>query len=792
MAEWILTSSLLIVIVLAVRALFRGRMGLRLRYALWLLVLLRLLVPGTVFQTGLSVLNYVPLPQTAAAQAQPSQSGGSPSAPEAEPMPVRPEGEAEPRPSGPAAAPDSAPAGAADWRGVLTAVWLGGAGVLAAALLACNLRFYLRLRRMRRAHPIPGIAVPVYVACGLPSPCLYGFPRPAVYLTPAAAGEPELLGHVLRHELTHRRHGDHIWAVLRAAALALHWYNPLVWLAAVLSRRDGELACDEGALQGADDRERAAYGRTLIRLVTARPSAGELLCCATTMTAGTSSLKERIAMIARKPRTLAAVLAAVALLAGLAVGCTFTGGRSDAWEPLSEEELAYFNGDGFFNGGYLNIRNQFLSSTYAAPEEIDLFQLFYCGDGDADDAAPPDGVDPVALEAAMLAAEGGDDPDCPATILTTAQMDKVLEEYLGLTLAETGQVGLEHFTYLPDFDVYFCYHGDTNYRGSVTFTGGERRGELVRLTYHDTFLGDGYKQVTLRERGEGWQFVSNLAVQAEERLPLESGLAALPAELVDKVVVVEKNDLKSYNSGVLATYYYAPDYNTEWGGQLLQVGRYSQVGFEQSYYSWELTGGWSYLGRSGDWYYACHSPTDVNFNLDHYDDYHATGTALRAWLEELAGAAELTPMEEDTFYQRVTGSLSYPGGEHLRVSYRPYYGLSGYGEKAENTVYTLVLSQPAAQGEGGIWCVDRWVDQNGTRYLVVPEADQPMDDYYAALQIACDAGDRPDLREPAAVALAFEEAWSGRDLSLEAFQVEGPCGLDELWNLPLAVAEVGP
>ena len=693
MAEWILTSSLLIVIVLAVRALFRGRMGLRLRYALWLLVLLRLLVPGTVFQTGLSVLNYVPLSQTAAAQAQPSQSGGSPSAPEAEPMPVRPEGEAEPRPSGPAAAPDSAPAGAADWRGVLTAVWLGGAGVLAAALLACNLRFYLRLRRMRRTHPIPGVAVPVYVARGLPSPCLYGFPRPAVYLTPAAAGEPELLGHVLRHELTHRRHGDHIWAVLRAAALALHWYNPLVWLAAVLSRRDGELACDEGALQGADDRERAAYGRTLIRLVTARPSAGELLCCATTMTAGTSSLKERIAMIARKPRT--------------------------------------------------------------------------------------------------LAAEGGDDPDCPATILTTAQMDKVLEEYLGLTLAETGQVGLEHFTYLPDFDVYFYYHGDTNYRGSVTFTGGERRGELVRLAYDDTFMGDGYKQVTLRERGEGWQFVSNLAVQTEEKVPLESGLAALPAELADKVVVTGPGDVTEDGSGVLATYYYAPDYNTDWGGLLLQVGRYSQVGFEQSYYSWELTGGWAYLGRSGDWYYACHSPTDVNFDPDHYGDYHDTGAALMAWLEGLAGGAGLTPMEEDTFYQRVTGPLSYPDGEHVTVRYYPYYGLSGYEEVAD-TVYTLVLSQPATQGERGIWCVDRWMDQNGTRYLVVPETDQPMDDYYAALQDACDAGERPDLLDPVAVALAFEESRTDRTLSPKAFQVEGPCGLDELWNLPLAVAEVGP
>ena len=181
----------------------------------------------------------------------------------------------------------------------------------------------------------------------------------------------------------------------------------------------------------------------------------------------------------------------------------------------------------------------------------------------------------------------------------------------------------------------------------------------------------------------------------------------------------------------------------------------------------------------------------MNFDPDHYGDYHDTGAALMAWLEGLAAGAGLTPMEEDTFYQRVNGVLSYPHGEHLRVSYRPYYGLSGYEEVAD-TVYTLVLSQPAAQGERGIWCVDRWMDQNGTRYLVVPETDQPMDDYYAALQDACDAGDRPDLLDPVAVALAFEESRTDRTLSPKAFQVEGPCGLDELWNLPLAVAEVGP
>lgn len=54
-------SSLLIMTMLVVRVLFRGRMDLRLWYALWLLVLLHLLVPDTVFRTGLSVLSYMSL-----------------------------------------------------------------------------------------------------------------------------------------------------------------------------------------------------------------------------------------------------------------------------------------------------------------------------------------------------------------------------------------------------------------------------------------------------------------------------------------------------------------------------------------------------------------------------------------------------------------------------------------------------------------------------------------------------------------------------------------------------------
>lgn len=785
MTEWIITSSLLILIVLLVRRLFRGRLSLRLQYALWLVVLVRLLIPGTVAQTGLSVLNYLPRPGAEVSQATviaPADGGGAvqinPAGPAESGETVLPAAPAEPAEGGEAVPPAPAPL---PWRSVLKGVWLAGVAAVAAALVLSNLRFYLRLRRVRRAHPIPGLAVPVYVARGLPSPCLYGFPRPAVYLTPAAAEDPAVLGHVLSHELTHRRHGDHVWAVLRGAALALHWYNPLVWLSAALSKRDGELACDEGALRHADDPTRAAYGRALIRLVTTKPALTDLLCCATTMTAGKSGLKERITMIARRPRTLLTAFAAAAFIVGLAVGCTFTGGRSDTWEPLSDEELAWFNGDEFFNGDYLNIRNQFLSSTYENPEDVDLFELFYCGDGTEQGELSPE----------ISAAIGAEDAPSPATVLTTAQMDGVLEEYLGLTLAETNQVGLDHFTYLPEYDIYYDFHGDTNYRGSVTFQSGERNGNLVRLTYRDGWLADGSgpAQVTLREHGDSWQFVSNLAVEEGDSVPLESRLAALPGSLPDRVVVVEPGDVTEDGSGVLASYYYEPDYNTEWGGWMLDVARYTPVEFEQAYYTWDQIGGASYLGRDADWYYVCLTPTDVNFDPEHYEDYQSTGAELLTWLEGLADGAGLTPMEEDLFYQRVSMNLSYPEGEHYTVLYYPYYGMSGYEDQAD-TVYTLILSQPVTQGETGIWCVDRWYDDAGNKHLVIPESGQTMDEYYAGLQAACDEGHRPGLLDPMQVALEFEQAYTDRELSLDAFTLEGPTDIAETFDLYLATAEV--
>jgi hypothetical protein len=89
-------------------------------------------------------------------------------------------------------------------------------------------------------------------------------------------------------------------------------------------------------------------------------------------------------------------------------------------------------------------------------------------------------------------------------------MESVLGKYIGLTLADTDKIGLENFTYLEEYDAYYYYHGDTNYRTNITFSGGEREGGIIRLFYDDVFFADGKKVLTLQEKDDSYLFVSNV------------------------------------------------------------------------------------------------------------------------------------------------------------------------------------------------------------------------------------------------------------------------------------------
>lgn len=326
MTVWILSSSVLIAAVAALRAALKGKIAPWLQYALWLLVLVRLLVPVSLTASRISVANLLPQEEPQAAVLKPA---AQPSF-DFEDLPGTAHGNISIAPaasSAPAAEmpePVAAPEETMDWGRLLQSVWIAGALLVGLALLGSNLTFYLRLERSRRMLHTD-LPLPVYASGGLPSPCLFGLLRPAVYVPTAYVEDEQAMSHILAHEWSHYKQGDHIWSLLRSLCVALHWYNPLVWLAAVLSRQDAELCCDAAAIRRLGEGQRLPYGRTLLSLVTAKPRPADLLSCATTMRSGKRSLRHRISYIANKPKMLAVTAAAVLLAAAVAVGCTFTG-----------------------------------------------------------------------------------------------------------------------------------------------------------------------------------------------------------------------------------------------------------------------------------------------------------------------------------------------------------------------------------------------------------------------------------------------------------------------------------
>ena len=327
MTEVLVSSTVLILALAALRLLLRGKIDPRLQYALWLLAALRLLLPVPLVSSPVSVMNAAADVPAAVQRLTAPEDRRAPQ-PAAEAAAAQPAAVAEPQ----AQTKEKLPV-----RTMLKTAWLAGAAILAIVMLAQNLAFLRKLRRVRQPLACAESPIPVWLVPGLPSPCLAGLFRPEIYLTPEAAADPATLGFVLRHELAHFRAKDQLWSLVRLVCQCVYWFDPFVWLAAALARRDCELACDARVLRGLDGESRAAYGRALLGLVTVRPGGGQLLSGATTMQLGKKSLIERITLIAKKPKMAACTLVFVLLLCLALAACTFTGASA---QPEPEPETA--------------------------------------------------------------------------------------------------------------------------------------------------------------------------------------------------------------------------------------------------------------------------------------------------------------------------------------------------------------------------------------------------------------------------------------------------------------------
>ena len=209
-------------------------------------------------------------------------------------------------------------------RQIATVVWLVGVGAMTVWFVVVNLRHSRMLWRNREKLACDS-SIAVYVSEKVSSPCLVGLLRPVVYLTPASAAKEETCRHVLTHELTHYRHGDHIWSLVRCLCLCVYWFNPLVWVAAWCSRRDCELACDEGALKRLGSHERIAYGKSLLEVVSYASAPAHLMQTATAMNETKKQLKERVEFIVRKPKRSLIAAVSMVLVCVVVSGCAMSG-----------------------------------------------------------------------------------------------------------------------------------------------------------------------------------------------------------------------------------------------------------------------------------------------------------------------------------------------------------------------------------------------------------------------------------------------------------------------------------
>ena len=159
--------------------------------------------------------------------------------------------------------------------------WLLGIGAMAIYSAVS----YIRLRRELVGSVL--LRDNIYLADGIGSPFVMGFIHPKIYLPSSlAAREQE---YIILHEQHHIRRGDHIIKALAFIALCIHWFNPLVWVAFVLSSKDMEMSCDEAVVKKLGEEIRADYSASLLSLAT-----GRRIIAGTPLAFGEGDTKSRI------------------------------------------------------------------------------------------------------------------------------------------------------------------------------------------------------------------------------------------------------------------------------------------------------------------------------------------------------------------------------------------------------------------------------------------------------------------------------------------------------------------
>lgn len=363
MIETLISSSVLIIVIIIVRTVFKGRINSRIRYSLWLIAAVRLMLPFGLVQSGISVMNIIgnmgaeSLTEDTAyvsEQAEPyTYTENYAYDTVIQSVPIQEEGEEYSEKAvftiheRDAAAgeyahetvviPEKKPV---NIKSVLKMIWLTVTAAMLIWFAAVNTVFYKKLKSTRKDFEYQS-PIKMYTVKGLSSPCIFGLFSPSVYIPERSADDKEAVMYITAHELCHYYHGDMIWTVLRYVLLAVYWFDPFVWIASMLSKQDCECACDEAAIKMLGKEKRFSYGKTIIDLIP-RKHGENFGVASTSMSSSKDVLKERMRLIASVPRNRKAAVFFTVFVLFISAAATFTSAleyeKTDAVENTVQEE----------------------------------------------------------------------------------------------------------------------------------------------------------------------------------------------------------------------------------------------------------------------------------------------------------------------------------------------------------------------------------------------------------------------------------------------------------------------
>src|SRR5205823_4868846 len=244
----------------------------------------------------------------------------------------------------------------------LVAAWLAGFAIILSRMTVSTIRMHsLVSRALDNGGATPAArdivedaraqlhirrAIVVIESPLIDGPALHGFLRPTLLLPEGMCGtfDREELRHVVLHELAHLRRHDVAVNWLVNAVRAVHWFNPLVWLAVARIQEERELACDELTLSCLHPHERLGYGRTILKLVERFRSA-EPVPALVGMVNQKQQMRRRLTMIRNndRPSPLALpILATLSAIAFMALADAPAGGAHETFVPATLRTLDRF------------------------------------------------------------------------------------------------------------------------------------------------------------------------------------------------------------------------------------------------------------------------------------------------------------------------------------------------------------------------------------------------------------------------------------------------------------------